>query len=166
MERPGFPMARASQKEDPNMQSPGDDAPWLEIDSGVIRHAIPPELLGSASISTSGRFEAGSLASITLTYTAGKFGFDDSGSLRICFRVACDQVSPQFEDPAGPKYCMVAASNDAALQFRGTQGKRPSLGQDLEDQGRPVLPQGRGYHHRPFRRNRLWRPRDVVADVP
>ena len=100
------------------MQSPGDDAPWLELDSGVIRHAIPPELLGSASISPGGRFEAGSLASFTLTYTAGKYGIDDSGSLRICFRVACDQVSPQFEDPAGPNYCIVAASNDAVLRSR------------------------------------------------
>ena len=90
------------------MPSPGNDAPSLEINSGVIRHAIPAELLGSASISPGGRFEAGSLASFTLTYTAGKFGIDGSGSLRICFRVACDQVSPQFEDPAGANCCTIS----------------------------------------------------------
>ncbi len=100
------------------MQSTDTNAPWLEIDSGVIRHAIPAEHLGSASLSPCGRFEAGSLASFTLTYTAGKFGIDDSGGLRICFRVACDQVSPQFDNPAGPNYCTVAASNGAELRFR------------------------------------------------
>jgi len=91
---------------------------WEEIDSGVIRHAIDPALLGSAEISPTGRFEAGSYASFTLTYTAGAFGIDDSGSLRVCFRFASDQGRPQFDDPAGPGYCTVEASNGAVLQTR------------------------------------------------
>src|SRR5699024_8558146 len=92
--------------------------PWEEIDSGVIRHAIRPDQLGHAEISPSGRFEAGSYASFTLTYTAGLFGIDDSGSLRICFRFASDQSNPQFDDPAGANYCTVEASNNAVLQIR------------------------------------------------
>jgi len=91
---------------------------WEEIDSGVIRHAIDPALLGSAEISPTGRFEAGSYASFTLTYTAGAFGIDDSGSLRVCFRFASDQGRPQFDDPGGPGYCTVEASNGAVLQTR------------------------------------------------
>lgn len=92
--------------------------PWEEMDSGTIRHAIRPDQLGHAAISPSGRFEAGSHASFTLTYTAGLFGIDDSGSLRVCFRFASDQSNPQFDDPSGPNYCTVEASNNAVLQIR------------------------------------------------
>lgn len=92
--------------------------PWEDMDSGVIRHAIPTSQLGRAEISPTGRFEAGSHASFTLTYTAGIFGIDDSGSLRICFRFASDQSTPQFDDPAGANYCTVEASNGAVLQVR------------------------------------------------
>ena len=92
--------------------------PWEDIDSGVIRHAIPPSRLGHAEISPTGRFEAGSYASFTLTYTAGVYGIDDSGSLRVCFRFASDQGNPQFDDPAGANYCTVEASNGAVLQVR------------------------------------------------
>ena len=47
----------------------------------------------------------------------------------------------------------------------GAQGKRPSLGQGLMDQGRPGIPRGRGHHHRSFRRDRLRRTWDAVADI-
>tara|TARA_R110002020_G_scaffold20374_67_gene69782 strand:+ start:6998 stop:9325 length:2328 start_codon:yes stop_codon:yes gene_type:complete len=97
---------------------PQTDRPWEDMDSGVIRHAIPTSQLGRAEISPTGRFEAGSFASFTLTYTAGVFGIDDSGSLRICFRFASDQSTPQFDDPAGANYCIVEASNGAVLQVR------------------------------------------------
>lgn len=95
-----------------------EDRPWEDMDSGVIRHAIPGAQLGHAEVTPSGRFEAGSYASFTLTYTAGTFGIDDSGSLRVCFRFASDQGNPQFDDPAGASYCTVEASNNAVLQLR------------------------------------------------
>ncbi len=92
--------------------------PWEDMNSGVILHAIPDHLLGRAEISPAGRLEAGSYASFTLTYTAGAYGIDDSGSLRICFRFASDQSAPQFDDPKGANYCTVEASNGAVLQLR------------------------------------------------
>ncbi len=94
------------------------DRSWEAINSGVIRHAINPAQLGTAEISPSGDFEAGSFASFTLTYTAGTFGIDDSGSLRICFRFASDQGNPQFDHPEQENYCTVTASNGALLQLR------------------------------------------------
>ena len=94
------------------------DTPWADVDSGVIRHALPAELLGTATISPDGAFEAGSYASFTLTYMAGRYGIDDSGSLRICFRAVSDQGNPQFDDPEGANYCTVEASNGAVLQIR------------------------------------------------
>ena len=102
------------------MGSPDDaaGAPGGVLNSGTIRAPIPVEELGTATISPGGEFEAGSHQSFTLTYTAGKFGIDDSGSLRICFRFASDQTRPQFEDPARPNYTVIEASNKAVLEYR------------------------------------------------
>ena len=66
----------------------------------MVHEPIAAELLGSAEITPSGAFEAGSTVSFTLTYTAGLHGIDDSGSLKIVSRFASDQTRPQFEDPA------------------------------------------------------------------
>ena len=57
-----------------------------------------------------GRFEAGSFQSFTLTYTAGTFGIDDTGSLKIVHRFASDMGRPQFDDPAAPNYITVEAT--------------------------------------------------------
>ena len=79
---------------------------------------IAPELLGTATVSPDGQFEAGSYASPTLVYTAGAYGIDDSGSLRVCFRFASDQSAPQFTDPKAANYTTVEASNGAVLEVR------------------------------------------------
>ena len=100
------------------MSSHESETPWTDINSGVVLHAIAVDQLGTAIITPEGGFEAGSRASFTLTYTAGHFGIDDSGSLRVCFRFASDQSNPQFDDPAGPNYTTVEASNGAVLQVR------------------------------------------------
>ena len=93
-------------------------APSAGFASTVIRNPIDPEHLGSASLSPTGEFAAGSYQSFTLVYTAGKYGIDDSGSLRICFRFASDQTRPQFENPEGPNYTIIEASNNAVLEHR------------------------------------------------
>ncbi len=80
--------------------------------------AIAPDLLGSAEITPSGSFEAGSIVPFTLTYTAGPYGIDDTGSLKIVSRFASDQSRPQFEDPSRFNYTTVEASNDAVLDVR------------------------------------------------
>ncbi|WP_319633583.1 DUF3604 domain-containing protein [Pelagibius marinus] len=81
------------------------------------RGAIPARELGSVTLTPDGDFVAGSHQTFTLVYTAGKFGIDDSGSLRICFRFASDQTRPQFENPQGPNYTTIVASNSAVLQY-------------------------------------------------
>ncbi|MFQ6024783.1 MAG: DUF3604 domain-containing protein, partial [Acidiferrobacterales bacterium] len=78
---------------------------------------IAPDELGSATLMPAGDFEAGSFQTFTLTYTAGKYGIDDSGSIRVCFRFASDQSRPQFEDPTRVGYTTVSASNNAVLQY-------------------------------------------------
>ena len=90
----------------------------LEIHNGSLREPIPRQLLGSAVLDQTGEFEAGSYQSFTLTYTAGRFGIDDSGSIRVVFRFATDQSNPQFDDPTAPGFTEVVASNDAVLEVR------------------------------------------------
>lgn len=73
--------------------------------------------MGSATISPTGQFEAGCLASFTLTYTAGYFGIDDTGSIKIVHRFASDMGKPQFDQPDAWNYTTVEASNGAVLQI-------------------------------------------------
>jgi hypothetical protein len=77
-----------------------------------------PERMGSASIEPTGAFEAGSYQSFTLTYTAGFFGIDDTGSIKIVHRFASDMGRPQFDNPAAANYVTVEASNNAVLDVR------------------------------------------------
>ena len=82
---------------------------------------------GSAAISPSGSFEAGSWQSFELTYTAGKFGIDDQGGIAIVMRTAADQSRLQIDDPQGVSFCTAEASNGAvlALDYDGRNGIRP-----------------------------------------
>jgi hypothetical protein len=71
--------------------------------------------VGHVAISPDGPVEAGSFASHTLVFTAGRFGVDDTGSLRICTRQVSDNGRPQFTDPKAPNYVTAEASNGAKL---------------------------------------------------
>ncbi len=77
-----------------------------------------PELMGSATLEPSGPVEAGSYQSFTLIYTAGPFGVDDTGSIKIGFRFATDFGPVQFDDPTAPGYTTIEASNGATLETR------------------------------------------------
>ncbi|CFP57229.1 Uncharacterised protein [Bordetella pertussis] len=90
--------------------------------SNYARH-----LMGSATIDPTGAFEAGSFASFTLTYTAGYFGIDDTGSIKIVHRFASDMGKPQFTDPQGWNYTTVEAGNGAVLhvEYDGKRNIRP-----------------------------------------
>ena len=90
----------------------------LEMHNGALRTPINPAHLGIARMDKSGDFHAGSYQSFTLTYTAGRFGVDDSGSIRIVWRFATDQSNPQFSDPKAAGYTEVVASNNAVLEAR------------------------------------------------
>lgn len=74
-----------------------------------------PEQMGTMTVSSPGPFPAGSHQSLLFTYTAGDFGIDDTGSLRICWRTTSDLGKPQFTDPAGANYTTITASNGATL---------------------------------------------------
>ena len=76
------------------------DAPTANPTLGNLR----ADLLEGRILHTRGGFEAGSFRGFTLTYTAGTFGIDDTGSLKIVHRFASDMGRPQFDTPAAPNY--------------------------------------------------------------
>ena len=77
-----------------------------------------PERMGSATLSVIAPVEAGSFQSIALVYTAGYFGIDDTGSIKVVQRFASDMGRPQLDDPKAANYTTVEASNGAVLDVR------------------------------------------------
>ena len=74
--------------------------------------------IGSASISLNKSVLAGESINFIITYTAGFFGIDDTGSIKICTRFATDMGKPQFTAPDRPNYVTIVASNGATLEYR------------------------------------------------
>ena len=74
-----------------------------------------PDEMGSARIIPDGAVEAGALTTLTYVYTAGKFGIDDTGGLKICFRATSDIGKPQYRQPTAANYVTATASNGVAL---------------------------------------------------
>ena len=77
-----------------------------------------PERMGSAILTPTDPVEAGSFQSFTLVYTAGYFGIDDTGSIKIVQRFAGDMGKPQWSDSKAANYTTVEASNGAVLDVR------------------------------------------------
>src|SRR5271166_6571000 len=75
-----------------------------------------PEHMGSITLAPCVPLVAGSHAELTLTYTAGKFGIDDTGMLKISWRTTSDMSKPQFDRPAAANFTTVEASNGASLE--------------------------------------------------
>jgi hypothetical protein len=75
-----------------------------------------PEHMGSIALSPLGPFVAGSYVELRLLYTAGKFGIDDTGMVKISWRTTSDFAKPQFTKPDAPNFTTVEASNGAKLE--------------------------------------------------
>lgn len=72
---------------------------------------------GSAWIDPPGPFPIRSFQTLTITYTAGKFGLDDTGAIRIAYRFVHDGGPLQTSDPAAPNYVTAQASNGVSLRL-------------------------------------------------
>ncbi len=86
----------------------------------VARHTdyMAEEIGAARLVSGQGEaFEAGSHQSFEIVFTAGRFGMDDTGSIRIVHRFATDMGAPQMRDPAAPNYVAAEASNGARLEL-------------------------------------------------
>lgn len=83
-----------------------------------IKQTTPGLYHGYASHTLSREVEAGSYQDFTVYYTVGDYGLDDSGSLKLCWRFACDLGPPQLEDATAPNYVCVETDADCELHFR------------------------------------------------
>jgi hypothetical protein len=72
---------------------------------------------GTVQIEAPDSLIAGSMATIKVIYTAGKFGIDDAGSVKLMLRFATDSGRPQFDRPNAPNYVSATASNGAVLDL-------------------------------------------------
>ena len=91
-----------------------------ELLGEVFSDALPaedPVLYGHADLAPKGRFEARSLQSFTLTYVAGRYGLDDTGSIRIVFRFTADGGPLQMTDPSALNYVTARSSNGVPLRL-------------------------------------------------
>ncbi len=75
-----------------------------------------PEHMGAITLSPAGPFFAGAHEELTLVYTAGTFGIDDTGMLKISWRTTSDMSKPQFDKPQAENFTTVEASNGAKLE--------------------------------------------------
>ncbi|MGB7302612.1 MAG: DUF3604 domain-containing protein [Burkholderiaceae bacterium] len=70
-----------------------------------------PVLYGHVELSPRGAFEARSLQTFRLVYTVGRYGIDDTGSIRIVFRFMGDWGDFQTQDPMAYNYVTAQSSN-------------------------------------------------------
>src|SRR6202035_5107213 len=75
-----------------------------------------PGQMGSIKLLTPGPFIAGSYAEFVLVYTAGTFGIDDTGMVKVSWRTTSDMSKPQFDKPQAANFTTVEASNGARLE--------------------------------------------------
>src|SRR3954462_691419 len=75
-----------------------------------------PEHMGIIALSPAGPFVAGSHEELTLVYTAGTFGIDDTGMVKVSWRTTSDMSKPQFDKPGVANFTTVEASNGANLE--------------------------------------------------
>ena len=86
-----------------------------------------PVLYGHVELTPRGAFEARSVQTFSLTYTVGRYGIDDTGSIRVVFRFMGDWGDLQTTDSAGYNYVTASCSTDSriSLQYAKTGHQRP-----------------------------------------
>jgi hypothetical protein len=72
--------------------------------------------LGTVRLEPASPVVAGSVGQWRLIYTAGSYGVDDGGTLKLSQRWSSDWEVPQFDRPADPAYTAVTTSGDARLR--------------------------------------------------
>jgi hypothetical protein len=97
--------------------------------SGEVWPAAEPAtdavLYGHVALSPGNAVEARSLQTFTLTYTAGRFGIDGSGGIKIVFRFTADWGALQTNDPAAVNYVTAETSTGLPLRLRYAREGHP-----------------------------------------
>ena len=86
-----------------------------------------PVLYGHVELTPRGAFEARSVQTFSMTYTVGRYGIDDTGSIRVVFRFMGDWGDLQTTDPSGYNFVTAGCSTGSriSLQYAKTGHQRP-----------------------------------------
>ena len=86
-----------------------------------------PVLYGHVSLDPVGAFEVRSLQTFRLVYTVGRYGIDDTGSIRVVFRVVGDWGFLQMNEPKGYNFVTANTNTKArlSLDYSGIGHQRP-----------------------------------------
>lgn len=92
-----------------------------------VQPGVDPVLYGSAELIPRDPVTVRSLQTFKLVYTVGRYGIDDTGSIRIVFRFMSDVGDLQTASPSGYNYVTASASTNARLSlvFGKTAHQRP-----------------------------------------
>ncbi len=84
-------------------------------------------IFGSATISPNTPVEARSYHTVILTYVVGKLGLDDTGAIRVCWRMVSDAGRPQMDHPSEENYVTATSNGEGNLflKFENLGGQRP-----------------------------------------
>lgn len=108
--------------------------PHHPVDPALVGEAsfntIPghdPLLYGTASMEGPKMAEVRSYQTFRIRYTTGKLGLDDTGSVRIAFRLISDAGALQTTDPAGANYVSATSTGQGKLRLKydSNGGQRP-----------------------------------------
>ena len=107
-----------------------DDVVAKELvgDSWPVNHpGADPVLYGHVSLEPKGAFEARSLQTFKLVYTVGRYGIDDTGSIRVVFRFMGDWGALQSENPTDYNFVSAKTNTGArlSLTYANTGHQRP-----------------------------------------
>ena len=97
-------------------------------DSWPVNHpGADPVLYGHVSLEPKGAFEARSLQTFKLVYTVGRYGIDDTGSIRVVFRFMGDWGALQSENPTDYNFVSAKTNTGArlSLTYANTGHQRP-----------------------------------------
>ena len=86
---------------------------WPRVSPGA-----DPVLYGHATLTPLGAFEVRSFQTFTLSYTAGRFGIDDSGAIKVVFRFSVDWGTFQTTEPEKPNHVTARSSRGVGLEVR------------------------------------------------
>jgi len=94
-----------------------------------VRPGDDPALYGHAVLAPRDAVECRSFQTFTVTYTVGRLGLDDTGAIRVSFRMITDAGKPQCTNPAAANYLSATTTGAGRIALRiGAEGQRPWSG--------------------------------------
>lgn len=86
---------------------------------------LTEEYLGNVCMTPIDHVTAGMVGSWTIVYTVGKYGIDDTGSIKIVWRNPSDWGMPQFSDPTAMGFTTVQVCGSAKVSMELETFERP-----------------------------------------